>query len=502
MDTLFSALPIIMADASAASSAMHEVVTPLVRMLAGLASLACVFFLVTGGIGYITSRGNPEHLDHAKRVLKNALIGLVIVLSATVMTAILTHAYGDPAAGHQTALPQLQQVEPQPVSNGLVDILIKAVTGLLNNIIQSVAQPFLAALAFFTEKTELMADNSAVFNLWLAMVGIADVLFVLIVALLGFQVMSASTFGFHELDIKQLLPRFGLIFLGMNSSIFLIDGFIEVSNGLIKAVGAASSTGSVWEVLTEVVKETGGQGVAALLIMVAFLILTVILLVYYVGRLVTLYIGAVLSPLVFLSWLMPGFRDFAETAAKTYLTTIYVLFVHVVILELAAALFSGMALGSDAARPSTLMAMITGLAVIIALLKTQGVLMQFSYVSMGARNSRKLGSQFINGVSYMTGKSKAASSAVRSRRVQAPTGSHTAHNRKRVSSGSGAPTYKQPKSTRTHSSQVQQTRQSTKPKAPTGTTTPAPKTKPRVTPTEPSAPFDPTNVNKKRRSKP
>ena len=47
------------------------------------------------------------------------------------------------------------------------------------------------------------------------------------------------------------------------------------------------------------------------------------------------------------------------------------------------------------------MAMIVGLATILALLKTQGVMMQFSYVSMGARNMRKLGGQFLNGVNYL-----------------------------------------------------------------------------------------------------
>ena len=33
-------------------------------------------------------------------------------------------------------------------------------------------------------------------------------------------------------------------------------------------------------------------------------------------------------------------------------------------------------------------------------------MMQFSYVSMGARNMRKLGGQFMNGVSYLTGQTR------------------------------------------------------------------------------------------------
>jgi hypothetical protein len=187
----------------------------------------------------------------------------------------------------------------------------------------------------------------------------------------------------------------------MNTSIFFIDGIIELSNALITAVGKVSGASSVWDTLTSVVKESGGQGLAALIMMMAFIVFSVILLVYYVGRLVTLFIGAVLSPLVTLLWLVPGFRDFAETAFKTYLSTIFVLFVHVVILQLSASLFTGMAASSGNDVPDTLMAMIVGLATILALLKTQGVMMQFSYVSMGARNMRKLGGQFLNGVNYL-----------------------------------------------------------------------------------------------------
>ena len=166
----------------------------------------------------------------------------------------------------------------------------------------------------------------------------------------------------------------------------------------------------------KVVEQTSGLGIAALLIMVGFVICSIVLLVYYVMRLVTLYIGAVLAPIVSLLWLIPGFRDFTETAFKTYLTTIFVLFVHVVILQLSASLFTGMATASgDNAVPDTLMAMVTGIATILMLLKAQSVMMQFSYVSMGARNMRKLGGQFVNGVSYLSGKTSAAASTISSK---------------------------------------------------------------------------------------
>jgi type IV secretory pathway TrbL component len=334
-----------------------------------------------------------------------------------------------------------------------------------------------------------MADNSSVFNLWLVLVGTTDALFVLVVALLGFHVMSASTFGFDEVEFKHLLPRIGLVFLLVNSSIFAIDGIIELSNAMIRAINATGPTASVWEVLTAVVKQAGGQGVAALLIMIAFLIFAVILLVYYVGRLVTLYLGAVLSPVILLLWLVPGFRDFSESAAKVYLTTVFVLFVHVVILELAASLFAGLVVGSPTHTPDTLMAMVVGLATLIALLKTQGVMMQLSYVSVGPRSARKLGGQFMTGVSYLGTKGKTVVATVNSQKDNMGSrGGNAAKSGKRISSASSS--YTQPKSQagRSNSRTRYEAASSTKPRASsstkratkTGETTVAPKpTKPK-----------------------
>jgi len=395
-----------MADVSAASQSIKGYLTPLLVTLGGLAVLVCTFFLVVGGIHYMTSSGKPDKLEHAKKVIKNAIIGLVVVLAASTLTAILLSSYQAAGGNPGQQLPALAQIQPGDTSPGLVDVLIKAITGLLQYIIESAAKPFVAALDFFTRATPLMAVNSSVFNLWLAVVGIADVLFVLVVALLGFHIMSFAALGLDEIEFKHMLPQLAAAFLLINTSIFWIDMVIGLSNALINAINAAFPAQSVWMALSEVTSLSAGMGLVSLLIMVAFMILAVILMVYYVTRLVTLYIGAVLSPLVVLLWLLPGFKDFAVTAIKTYVVTIFVLFVHVIILLLAASIFGGMVAGSPDQSLNPLMATIVGCATLVALLKTQGLMNQLSYVSMGPKAMRKLGSQFMTSVSYMTNKVK------------------------------------------------------------------------------------------------
>jgi len=158
----------------------------------------------------------------------------------------------------------------------------------------------------------------------------------------------------------------------------------------------------VWQTLISVTQQAGALSFAALLIMVIFVIMSVILLVYYVGRLITLYLGAILSPLVLLLWLLPSFKDFASNAAKTYLTTIFVLFVHVVILELAASILGTLITSGPNKTPDPIMALVVGLSTLVALLKTQGVMTQLSYASIGPKAARRLGIQFVNGVSHVS----------------------------------------------------------------------------------------------------
>lgn len=391
-----------LAAASDASQVMRAYIMPAVTTLAVLASLACVFFLVTGGIQYMSSTGNPDKLEQAKKVIRNALIGLVLVIAAGTLTAILSNAYSSTGTAGTEQFPALQEIKPTDDGFNLFDVVINTIVSVLRNIVQSIGEPFVSALGYFTNSTPLMANNASVFNLWLAVVGITDVLFILVVALIGFQIMSAATLGFDEIELKQLLPQMAFIFLLINTSIFVLDAIIGLSNAMIYALQSGFQSTSVWDVLADITKQSSEMGLAGLLVMIAFLVLSVMLLVYYVLRLVGLYLGAILAPIVVLLWLLPAFKDFAITALKTYLVAVFVLFVHVVILLLAASIFVGIHSGDPGAQPNTLMALIVGLATVIALLKAQGMMNQLVSAASAPKAARELGSSFMRGVSYMT----------------------------------------------------------------------------------------------------
>ena len=62
----------------------------LIQIIAGLAGLVATGFFVIGGFSYITSAGNPERMDGAKRTITFSAIGLIIVIAAFVLSNIVT----------------------------------------------------------------------------------------------------------------------------------------------------------------------------------------------------------------------------------------------------------------------------------------------------------------------------------------------------------------------------------------------------------------------------
>jgi hypothetical protein len=62
----------------------------IIQVLVTLAGLVAAGFFVWGGIGYITSSGNPESLDRSKKTILYSAVGLAIVLGAFVLSNIVT----------------------------------------------------------------------------------------------------------------------------------------------------------------------------------------------------------------------------------------------------------------------------------------------------------------------------------------------------------------------------------------------------------------------------
>lgn len=386
-----------------AASTVSEISTytsETISIITLIASISAVLFLLRGGYLYITSTGKPEALEEAKKTIRNALLGLVLVIAANGIVSLLQGALvGNGDAGTITNLP-LTQIESVKPNEGLTQVLIDAVNGFIQNIVESSTKPVVDGIMTLLTTTPQLLTNATIVKFWLIMLGITDTLFVLVVALLGLQFMSASTFGFEEIEFKHLLPRIGLAFLGTNVSLFLADYAVKTCNALVSSViSATGGLNHAWvtNAITLQNITTGTAPLITLIFLLLFLIVAIVLLLMYISRLIVIALGAVLSPFIFLLWTLPKTADFAEMAIKSYLVSVFMIFIHVVTIQLA---------GSFLALPeqtnNSLISIAVAIGLLLTLLKIPSFLMQLILFSRSVGTVKHMGSQIINVMSTDT----------------------------------------------------------------------------------------------------
>lgn len=76
--------------ASADVTKIETFIKSIIQVLVTLAGLISAGFFVWGGVGYMTSSGNPEMLDRSKKTIMYSGIGLAVVLGAFVLTNIIS----------------------------------------------------------------------------------------------------------------------------------------------------------------------------------------------------------------------------------------------------------------------------------------------------------------------------------------------------------------------------------------------------------------------------
>lgn len=93
---LMLAFPVLAAEGSVGQ--VENFIRNVIKVLASLSGLIAAGFFVVGGFVYITSTGNPEKMDKAKRTLTMAAIGLAITIGgfvlSNIVTELATNAFG------------------------------------------------------------------------------------------------------------------------------------------------------------------------------------------------------------------------------------------------------------------------------------------------------------------------------------------------------------------------------------------------------------------------
>jgi hypothetical protein len=196
-------------------------------------------------------------------------------------------------------------------------------------------------------------------------------------------------------SLKELFPKIALAFIAANTSIFLIDWIIDLCQAMVHGVlTATGGIGQAWilNAFDPASLLSGSTALITLIFMVVFIVLAIILLLFYISRLMLLALGAVMAPLICLLWLVPSMSGYAVSSFKSYLVTIFSVFVHVVIIQLASAFLT--VPGQMGTNP--LISIFIGVALFSILLKSTANAMQLVLASQAVGSFKKFGSTVLN----------------------------------------------------------------------------------------------------------
>ena len=119
--------------------------------------------------------------------------------------------------------------------------------------------------------------------------------------------------------------------------------------------------------------------------------------------------------LIFLLWATPKFSDLAEIAMRSYLVAVFMVFIQVVVIQLAASFLSLPEQSSN-----SLISIAVAIGLFLTLLKVPGSLNQMIFYVSGSRGFKKMGSQLINVISANHSSTASRNEAVSKANVKTP----------------------------------------------------------------------------------
>jgi hypothetical protein len=74
------------------NSSVSSFILSIINIALAVAGLVAVLFLIIGGFRYITSAGNEETAEQAKKIITNAIIGVVVIILSFVIVRVISNA--------------------------------------------------------------------------------------------------------------------------------------------------------------------------------------------------------------------------------------------------------------------------------------------------------------------------------------------------------------------------------------------------------------------------
>jgi hypothetical protein len=76
----------------AGDATIGATITAIVGIALAIAGLIAILFLIIGGFRYVTAGGNEEAAESAKKIILNAIIGIIVIILSYVILQVVANA--------------------------------------------------------------------------------------------------------------------------------------------------------------------------------------------------------------------------------------------------------------------------------------------------------------------------------------------------------------------------------------------------------------------------
>ena len=77
------------AQISGGTSDLYTIVGRIINVVLGFLGIVLLFYFIYGGFKWMTAGGDSKHVDEAKTMLRNAVIGLVIIMASYALSSFV-----------------------------------------------------------------------------------------------------------------------------------------------------------------------------------------------------------------------------------------------------------------------------------------------------------------------------------------------------------------------------------------------------------------------------
>lgn len=78
--------------AGAGQATVTSTIIAIVNIALGIAGLIAILFLIIGGFRYVTAGGNEDATESAKKIILNAIIGIIVIILSYVILQVVVNA--------------------------------------------------------------------------------------------------------------------------------------------------------------------------------------------------------------------------------------------------------------------------------------------------------------------------------------------------------------------------------------------------------------------------